>query len=196
MLGSTTGCWANGCSGFGMLVQAGRRWKAKNSPLCRARQPASWAPSGFLRRTNQPTASPLVEWNVGMMRSNRAREEGIERRREAALHSVSSGACHSMCQQLGGFFPVKKGGYPDPGPWQLCVSNKEPSVQPLHCFSVFVPCPAQQSLPWAKDLWEFWEGTGWITRLCHCPRATLDTARVEQDTGMKDLFPFARSGVT
>lgn len=52
MLGSTTGCWANGCSAFGMLVQAGRRWKAKNSPLCRARQAASWAPSGFPRPTN------------------------------------------------------------------------------------------------------------------------------------------------
>lgn len=74
MLGSTTGCWANGCSGFGMLVQAGRRCKAKNSPLCRARQPESWAPSGFLQ--NQPAASPLAERNARIMQSNCARKKG------------------------------------------------------------------------------------------------------------------------
>lgn len=119
---------------------------------------------------NQPAASPLAEWNARIMQSNCAREEGMERRGEAALHTVSSGACHSMCQQLGGLFPGKKGGYPGPGPWQLCVSDREPSVQLMHCLSVFVPCPAQQSLPWAKDLWEFWEGR--ITRLCHRPRST------------------------
>lgn len=167
MLGSTTGCWANGCSAFGMLVQAGRRWKAKNSPLCRARQPASWAPSGFPQPTN-PLLLRLRNEMPGWCGATVPGRKGWSQGRCSPPHRVF----WSTCQQLGGFSPGKKGGFPGPGPWQLCVSNGEPSVQPLRCFSVFVPCSAQQSPPWARDLWDFREGTGWITKLCHCPRAT------------------------
>lgn len=163
MLGSTTGCWANGCSGFGMLVQAGRRCKAKNSPLCRARQPESWAPSGFLQ--NQPAASPLAEWNARIMQSNCAREEGMERRGEAALYTVSSGACTACVSSLEGFSREK-------GRLSRALAHGSPvwatgSHLYKHCIVFQCLC-----LPWAKDLWEFREGTGWITRLCHRPRAT------------------------
>lgn len=183
MLGSTTGCWANGCSGFGMLVQAGRRCKAKNSPLCRARQPESWAPSGFLQ--NQPAASPLAERNARIMQSNCAREEGMERREEAALYTVSSGACTACVSSLEGFFQGKREVIQGPGPWQLCVSNREPSVQALHCFSVFVPCPEPRTCGNSGKAQAGSQGSA------TAPEPPLDTAKVEKDTSIKDFFPFA-----
>lgn len=86
MLGSTTGCRANGCSGFGMLVQAGRRWKAKNSSLHRARQAARWAPSGFPQQTSLLL---FLLWNARIMRNNCAREEGMgAKRRGSPPHHV------------------------------------------------------------------------------------------------------------
>lgn len=71
-----------------------------------------------------------------------------------------------MCQQLGGLFPGKKGGYP--GPWPMAALCEQQGAVCTSTALFFSVC----ALPRAKDLWEFREGTGWISRLCHCPRAT------------------------
>lgn len=94
-----------------MLAQAAR-WKAKNSPLRRA--PGNSELSSFrLCVTNQPAAFSFAERNARIMQSHCGREEGMG---EAAFRTTFSGACHSVCQQPGGFFPGKKGRLSRPCP--------------------------------------------------------------------------------
>lgn len=129
--------------------------------------------------TNQAAAFSFAEQNARIMQSNCGREEGMG---EAAFRTMFSGACHSVCQQPGGFFPGKRGGYPGPAPRQLCMSNMEQFGRP-RCLA-FAPCSAQQSPAQAKGCWASREGKGWIVRLRCFPRAAPDAAKVEQDTGV------------
>lgn len=193
MLGSTTGCWANGCSGFGMLVQAGRRWKAKNSP-----EPGNQRAELLQAFCDKPTrCCSSCGMKSGILQSNCAREEGmgVKRRGSPPHHLFWSLPQHVSAAWR--VFSREKGRLCRPWPMAaLCEQQGCICTATALLLSVCaLPSTAEPAL--SQGLVRILGRHRLDHKALPLPQShPLDTARVEQCTGMKDLFPFAHSGVT